>query len=142
MTLPVALLLSASSINQEEADKLVEQMTAEVKADDTAMPKNVNNVHKTLNSKSTASTSSKKTSNPKDSSSKSATIPKVNGRTVTKKTATSSGLPSVRPSVPGRSPVAARRNAQNVSDLNLFEKGKGIFIHFLTHLNFKRNLVS
>lgn len=109
----VALLLSASSINQEEADKLVEQMTAEVKADDTAMPKNVNNVHKTLNSKSTASTSSKKTSNPKDSSSKSATIPKVNGRTVTKKTATSSGLPSVRPSVPGRSPVAARRNAQN-----------------------------
>lgn len=99
----VALLLSASTIDQEEANKLVEEVTAEVKADETAPPKSY--VNKTSTTKTTTAT--KKASNSKDSTSKPASNAKFNGRTATK-TTTSSGLP--RPTAPGRSPITGRKN--------------------------------
>lgn len=96
----VALLLSASSINQEEADRLVEEVTAEVKSEESTKSSN-----KTSTTKSTTTT--KKTSNAKDSTSKPISNAKFNGRTVTvtKKTTASS-----RPTVPGRSPITGRKN--------------------------------
>ncbi|CAH3179806.1 unnamed protein product [Porites evermanni] len=97
----VALLLSASSINQEEADRLVEEVTAEVKSEESTKSSN-----KAFTTKSTTAT--KRASNAKDSTSKPISNAKFNGRTVTvtvpKKTTTSS-----RPTVPGRSPVTGRK---------------------------------
>ena len=90
----VALLLSASTIDQEEANKLVEEVTAEVKADETAPPKSY--VNKTSTTKTTTATK------------KASSNAKFNGRTVTKKTNTSSGLP--KPTAPGRSPITGRKN--------------------------------
>ncbi|KAL9952617.1 hypothetical protein ACROYT_G039893 [Oculina patagonica] len=103
----VALLLSASTIDEEEASKLMDEMAAEVKAEETALPKN--NANKPSSSKSTTAVP-RKISNPKDSASKPASNSKVASRTVTKKTVASSSVPSVRPTVPGRSPVTGRRN--------------------------------
>ena len=90
----------------------MEQVAAEVKAEDSALPKN--NV-KLSTTKSTTTT--KKTTNAQDSSSKTATYPKVNGRTVTKKSNTSSGVSSYRSGASGRSPVTGRRNPPMVSNL-------------------------
>lgn len=89
----------------------MEEMVAEVNAEETAPPNGSGS--KTSTAKST--TTAKKTSNSKDSASKSSTYPKVNSRTVPKKVNTSSGIPSVRPYVPGRSPVTGRRNPPVVS---------------------------
>ena len=96
-SITVALLLSASSINQEEADRLVEEVTAEVKSEE---------------STKSSTTATKRASNAKDSTSKPISNAKFNGRivTVTKKTTTSS-----RPTVPGRSPVTGRKNPSVVS---------------------------
>ena len=104
-SITVALLLSASSINQEEADRLVEEVTAEVKSEESTKSSN-----KTFTTKSTTAT--KRASNAKDSTSKPISNAKFNGRTVTvtKKTTTSS-----RPTVPGRSPVTGRKNPSVVS---------------------------
>ena len=114
---PVALLLSASTIDEEEANKLMDEMAAEVKAEETAPPKSTN---KTSSTKS-STTTTKKTFNSKDSASKPASnYSKVNGRTVPKKTTTSSGLSSVRSNASGRSPVAGRRNPLQVSSVFCF----------------------
>ncbi|KAJ7376494.1 hypothetical protein OS493_034230 [Desmophyllum pertusum] len=108
----VALLLSASTIDEEEAAKLMEEMAAEVK-EETALPKN--NFNKPSSTKSTAA-APRKTSNPKDGASKPAcnNYSKVTHRTVTKKPNTLSSVPSVRPTLPGRSPVTSRRNPTQV----------------------------
>ena len=102
-SIAVALLLSAASINQEEADRLVVEVTAEVKSEESTK-----SVNKTFTTKSTTST--KKASNAKDSTSKPISNAKFNGRTVTKKTTASS-----RPTAPGRSPVTGRKNPSVVS---------------------------
>lgn len=104
LLLSVALLLSASTIDKEEAAKLMEEMAAEVKAEKTALPKN--NVSKPSSTKDTVAVP-RKTANPKDGASK--PVSKVASRTV-KKTNASSSVPNVRPTVPGRSPVTSRRN--------------------------------
>lgn len=105
--LSVALLLSASTIDEGEAAKLMDEMAAEVKAEETALPKN--------NSKNPSSTKStaagpRKTTNPKDSAAKPASNFKPASRTVIKKTNASSSVPGVKPTTPGRSPVTSRRN--------------------------------
>ena len=109
----MALLLSASTIDEIEAAKLMEEMVeeveAEVKAKDTARSKN--NVSKPSSTKDTGAVP-RKTATPKDSASKPAS--KGASRTVKKTYASSSG-PSVRPTVPGRSPVTSRRNPTQVS---------------------------
>ena len=109
----MALLLSASTIDEIEAAKLMEEMVeeveAEVKAKDTARSKN--NVSKPSSTKDTGAVP-RKTVTPKDSASKPAS--KGASRTVKKTYASSSG-PSVRPTVPGRSPVTSRRNPTQVS---------------------------
>ena len=119
-SITVALLLSASSINQEEADRLVEEVTAEVKSEESTKSSN-----KTSTTKSTTTT--KKTSNAKDSTSKPISNAKFNGRTVTvtvpKKTTTSS-----RPTVPGRSPVTGRKYPSVVSVKTIDSNAKGIQI--------------
>ena len=115
-SITVALLLSASSINQEEADRLVEEVTAEVKSEESTKSSN-----KTSTTKSTTTT--KKTSNAKDSMSKPISNTKFNGRTVTvtKKTTASS-----RPTVSGRSPVTGRKNPSVVSMNTTDSNAKGI----------------
>ena len=110
----VALLLSASSINQEEADRLVEEVTAEVKSEESTKSSN-----KTFMTKSTTTT--KKASNAKDSTSKPISNAKFNGRTVTKKPTTSS-----RPTVPGRSTVTGRNNPSVVSMKTIDNNAEGI----------------
>lgn len=105
----MALLLSASTIDEVEAAKLMEEMVEEVKAEDTARQKN--NVSKPSSTKDTGAVP-RKTATPKDSASKPAS--KGVSRTVKKTYASSSG-PSVRPTVPGRSPVTSRRNPTQVS---------------------------
>lgn len=102
----VAMLLAASSIDQQEAAKLMEDTVAEVKAEESALSKN--KVLKTSTTKSTTTT--KKTSTTKDSSSKTTTYPKFNGRTVAPKKANTSSLPSARHNTSGQSPVIGRRN--------------------------------
>ena len=116
-SITVALLLSASSINQEEADRLVEEVTAEVKSEESTKSSN-----KTFTTKSTTTTT-KKASNAKDSTSKPISNAKFNGRTVTvtKKTTASS-----RPTVPGRSPVTSRKNPSVVSMKTIDHNAKGI----------------
>lgn len=99
----VALLLSASSIDQDEASKLVEEVAMEVKAESMASSKNHD---KPSTSKPYSVTTSKKAPNLKDSSSKSA-FPKVNGRTRIQRSNTA---PGVKPSVSRQSPAAGRRN--------------------------------
>ena len=110
MNLSVALLLSASTIDEIEAAKLMEETVEEVKAEDAARSKN--NVSKPSSTKDTGAVP-RKTATPKDSASKPASI-KGASRTVKKTYASSSG-PSVRPTVPGRSPVTSRRNPTQVS---------------------------
>lgn len=109
--LSVALLLSASSIDQDEASKLVEEVAMEVKAEGTASSKNYD---KPSTSKPSSVTTSKKGPNLKDSSSKSA-FPKVNGRTRIQRSNTA---PGVKPSVSRQSPAAGRRNPSTVSISN------------------------
>ena len=107
----MALLLSASTIDQIEAAKLMEEMVEEVKAEDTARPKN--SVSKPSSTKDTGAVP-RKTATPKDSASKPASKGVHVSRTVKKTYASSSG-PSVRPTLPGRSPVTSRRNPTQVS---------------------------
>ena len=111
-------MLSASSINQEEADRLVEEVTAEVKSEESTKSSN-----KAFTTKSTTAT--KRASNAKDSTSKPISNAKFNGRTVTvpKKTTTSS-----RPTVPGRSPVTGRKYPSVVSVKTIDSNAKGIQI--------------
>lgn len=101
----MALLLSASTIDEIEAAKLMEEMADEVKAEDTARPKN--NVSKPSSTKDTGAVP-RKTANPKDGASRPAS--KGVSRTV-KKTYASSAGPSVRPTVL----VPSRRNPTQVS---------------------------
>ena len=124
-SITVALLLSASSINQEEADRLVEEVTAEVKSEESTKSSN-----KTFTTKSTTAT--KRASNAKDSTSKPISNAKFNGRTVTvtKKTTTSS-----RPTVPGRSPVTGRKNPSVVSMNTTDSNAKGIDRNCMLSLN-------
>ena len=105
----MALLLSASTIDEHEAAKLMEEMTEEVKAEETARPKN--NVSKPSSTKGKAAVPWK-TSDPKNGTSKPAS--KGAGRT-DKKISASSTVPSVRPTVPGRSPLTSRKNPATVS---------------------------
>ncbi|XP_058954902.2 spastin-like [Pocillopora verrucosa] len=100
----VVLLLSASTINQEEAAKLMEEVAQEVKAEETADP--INNVKKPPSTKSTMVLPKK--SNSSYSATGTATNSKVPSRIVTKKTASTS-VPA-RPTIAGRSPLASRRN--------------------------------
>ena len=109
MNLSVALLLSASTIDEIEAAKLMEETVEEVKAEDAARSKN--NVSKPSSTKDTGAVP-RKTATPKDSASKPAS--KGASRTVKKTYASSSG-PSVRPTVTGRSPVTSRRNPTQVT---------------------------
>ena len=105
----MALLLSASTIDEQEAAKLMEEMVEEVNGEETARPKN--NVSKPSSTKNNAAVL-RKTVNPRDGASKPAT--KGASRTV-KKTSASSTVPNVRPAVSGRSPLTSRRNPTQVS---------------------------
>ena len=109
LLLSVALLLSASTIDQQEAAKLMEEMAEEVKVEEPARPKN--KVNKPSSVKDTAVVP-RKTVDPKDGASKPAS--KGVSRTV-KKTTASSSVASSRPTVPGRSPLTSRRNPTQVS---------------------------
>lgn len=100
----VALLLSASTIDEQEAAKLMEEMTEEVKAEETVRPKN--NVSRPSSTKGKAAVP-RKTADPKNGTSKLAS--KGASRT-DKKISASSTVPSVRPTVPGRSPLTSRKN--------------------------------
>ena len=105
----MALLLSASTIDDQEAAKLMEEMAEEVKAEGTARPKN--NVSKPSSTKDNAAVL-RKTANPKDGASK----PASKGVSCTvKKTNPLSSVPSVRPTVSGCSPLTSRRNPTQVS---------------------------
>ena len=104
----VALLLSASTINQEEAAKLMEEVAQEVKAEETAHP--INNVKKPPSTKSTMVLPKK--SNSSYSATGAATNSKVTSKTVMKKTVSTS-VPA-RPTIAGRSPLASRRNPTQV----------------------------
>ncbi|XP_022808307.1 spastin-like isoform X1 [Stylophora pistillata] len=101
----VALLLSASTINQEEAAKLVEEMAQEVKAEETAAPKN--NAKKLPLTRS--STVPPKKSSFSDTASSSAANSKVTSKAATKRTTPSTSA-NTRPTISGRSPLASRRN--------------------------------
>ena len=105
----MALLLSASSIDEQEAAKLMEEMAEEVKAEEIACPKN--NISKPSSTKNNGAVL-RKTANPKDGAPKPAS--KGASRTV-KKTNPPSSVPSVRPTVSGRSPLTSRRNPTQVS---------------------------
>ena len=105
----MALLLSASTTDEQEAAKLMKEMTEEVEAEETARPKN--NVSKPSSTKGKAAVP-RKTANPKNGTSK----PASKGTSHTdKKTSASSTVPSVRPTVPGRSPLTNRKNPTQVS---------------------------
>ena len=110
--LSFALLLSASSIDQDEASKLVEEVAMEVKAEGTASSKNSN---RPSTSKPSSATTSKKEPNLKVGSSKSAAFPKVNGRTRMQRSNTAPGVSGVRPNVSRENPVPGRRNPSTVS---------------------------
>lgn len=105
----MALLLSASTIDEQEAAKLIEDMKEQVKAEETERPKN--NVSKPSSTKGKAAVPWK-TADPKNGTSK----PASKGASRTdKKISASSTVPSVRPTVPGRSPLTSRKNPTIVS---------------------------
>lgn len=100
----VALLLSASTIDEQEAAKLMEEMTEEVKAEETVRPKN--NVSRPSSTKGKAAVP-RKTAVPKNGTSK---LGSKGASRTDKKISASSTVPSVRPTVPGRSPLTSRKN--------------------------------